>query len=159
MVFKQGCNSDGEVMSSMYCEHDPVDFTCANDGMTRQEFADECDINVILQTYEKTGVLTHVARGAPQYLDVSNVPDLAGAMAYMFDAEAAFMSLPAMVRKEFDNDPLKFVDFAVDPANIARMREWGLAAPEKPVQAPPAAAPGVAPGGEPGAQPAPAKPA
>lgn len=152
---KQGCNSDGEVMSSMYVEHDPVDFVCADDGMTRQEFADECDINNILATYEKTGVLSHVARGEPQYLDVSNVPDLAGAMAYMFDAEAAFMSLPAIVRREFDNDPLRFVEFAVDPANVERMREWGLAAPAKPVEPAPGAPAEVAPGGEPGASAAP----
>jgi len=72
----------------------------------------------------------------PQYLDVSEVPDLLQAQQVLEAASAAFMSLPAAVRREFDNDPVKFVEFAQQPDNIDKLREWGLAAPKMPVDAP-----------------------
>lgn len=40
-----------------------------NDGRTRQSFADECDINRIVETYARTGIVNHLPRGAPQYGD------------------------------------------------------------------------------------------
>lgn len=96
---------------------------------TRQEFAAECDVNEIMKRYEKAGVLTHVNRREPLYLDYSEVPDLQTAMNQVFTAEREFMLLPARVRKEFDNDPVRFVEFASKDENIDRLREWGLAKP------------------------------
>lgn len=148
-MIRQGVNSNGEVLRSAFVEHEKVPAPHADDGMTRQEFADECDINVLMARYEKTGVLNHFNARQPQYLDVSEVPDLATSLLYLQEAETAFMRLPAAVRKEFDNDPVKFVDFASDPENLSRMREWGLAAPEKAPDA--LQGPGATPdeGGEP----------
>ncbi|UDN67806.1 internal scaffolding protein [robinz microvirus RP_132] len=126
----QGLNSNGEEISSCYVEHDPVDMFPEGPSCTRQEFADECDINVLMAQYEKTGVLNHFNNGQPQYLDLTEFPDdLQGSLALMKEAEIAFMRLPAGVRREFDNDPLDFVSFASDPNNLDQMREWGLAAP------------------------------
>ena len=96
-------------------------------SMTRQEFADECDINTIMSRYEQAGAISHVNRAMPVYMDVTAVPDLRGALDAMREATLAFQSLPAVVRREFDNDPQKFVDFAQDPANLEKMRDWGLA--------------------------------
>lgn len=129
---RQGCNSEGELYSWPYVEHDTLETSidCSSDGRTRQEFAAECDINVLLDRYEKTGVLTHYSRVEPVYMDLSNgVPDLATALAYLEHAQESFMQLNASARREFDNDPVKFVDFASRPENIERMREWGLAPP------------------------------
>lgn len=99
-------------------------------SLTRQEFADECDINKLMAQYEKTGILpSNINSAQPRYLDVSDVPDLRTAMDHLHNSTAAFMALPASVRKEFDNDPLKFVDFAVNSENIEQMRKWGLAPP------------------------------
>lgn len=137
---RQGMNSNGEVMQSNYVEHDPVGLDASHDGCTRQEFADECDINVLMERYERTGVINHYNAKPPAYLDVTEVPDLHSALAVMDEAQAAFMTLSAKVRREFDNDPLQFVEFASDPANLEQMREWGLA-PPAPVEAPASAAP------------------
>ena len=105
-------------------------------SLTRQEFADECDINGIMAKYEKTGMLP-VNGAQPSYVDFTAVPsDLQEAMRVMMDAETAFMSLPANVRKEFDNDALRFVEFAQDGDNLEQLREWGLAEPEKAPDAP-----------------------
>lgn len=102
-------------------------------SLTRQEFKAECDINTIMARYETTGVISHIGKTTPQYVDVTGMPpDFASALAILADAEAAFSQLPAKVRREFDNDPVKFVEFAQDPANVDRMREWGLAEPLPP---------------------------
>lgn len=130
-MFKQGLNSDGELIRDVFVEHVAVDLECPDDGVTRQEFRDECDINVLMASYERTGVMQHFNRMEPQYLDVSDVPDLAKALSMVASAEAAFMTLPARVRAEFDNSAVKFVEFAEKPENVSKMREWGLAAPEK----------------------------
>lgn len=110
-------------------------------SMTRQEFADECDINVIMAQYDRTGVISHVNQREPVYFDFTEVPDFRSAMDMMIEADKAFMSLPANVRRDFDNDAKQFVDFASDSANLDKMREWGLAPPKPPE--PPAAAPAV----------------
>lgn len=125
----QGYNDSGELLSSAYVAHEPVELDDFGPSLTRQEFAAESDINNLMAQYEKTGIITHVNQTQPQYLDVSDVPDLQYAMHILADANAAFMRLPALVRREFDNDPVKFVAYAQDPANVDRMREWGLAEP------------------------------
>jgi len=99
-------------------------------SMTRQEFADDADINVLMARYDKVGVWPLPPLDAlPQYLDVTNVPDLMSAMQLMEDAKRAFMTLPATVRREFDNDPMQFVAFAENPDNLQQMRDWKLAPP------------------------------
>ncbi|WNK13421.1 MAG: internal scaffolding protein [Microvirus sp.] len=104
------------------------DISFAGDpGMTRQEFSDECDINTIMERYEKAGVVSHVNHATPAYLDTTLYKGLQASMDAFKEAQSAFLALPANVRKEFDNDPQRFVDFAVDGSNIERMREWGLA--------------------------------
>lgn len=133
----QDCNADGLEMSSVYVEHHPVDQNAGGPSLTRQEFADDCDINVILAQYERTGVINHYSSTTPEYLDLTEFPDdLQGSLLLMKEAEKAFMRLPAIVRKEFDNDAVQFVEFAHDPHNLPQMREWGLAEPAKPVQPP-----------------------
>lgn len=130
---RQGVNSDGVVLSSAYVDRGPDDYSTYPEGesMTRQEFAEECDINYLIDRYEKVGVISHMNATPPQFLDVSEVPDLLEAQRILAAAGEAFMTLPAKVRREFDNDATQFVMFAQDPANVAKMREWGLAAPEK----------------------------
>lgn len=106
-------------------------------SLTRQEFAAECDINNLMAQFEKTGILpTHQNAGEPRYLDVSDVPDLQLAHNILNDATTAFMSLPATVRRDFDNDPIKFINFAENPENLPKLREWKLA-PPAPVEPPP----------------------
>lgn len=125
----------GGKLSSMFAAHDPVDLVFCEPSRTRQEFADECDINVLMQKFEATGVVSHVNERQPMYLDLSEgVPDLREALDTVRAATESFMSLPARARAEFDNDPVKFVEFAQDPANSEQMVKWGLAAypePEK----------------------------
>lgn len=99
------------------------------DGLTRQEFAEECDINTLMARYEAGGAISHVNKATPVYLDTTLYPGLQASMDAFREASLSFAALPAKVRREFDNDPQLFVDFAINPDNIERMREWGLAPP------------------------------
>ncbi|WNK14164.1 MAG: internal scaffolding protein [Microvirus sp.] len=105
-------------------------------SLTRQEFAEECDINTLMKRYETYGTSVNGLRPDAQkdafYADFSQMPNnLLDYMGMVKEAETAFMMLPASVRREFDNDAVAFVDFASDPSNIEQMRNWGLAAPAK----------------------------
>lgn len=137
-VRRHGFNGNGELYSSVFVQRPSpeIDFGTDVEGpsLTKQEFAEDCDINLLMSRYEKTGVITHVNKAVPQYLDLSDVPDLQRAIEIAREAETAFMQLPAAVRREFDNDPIKFVQFAEDPTNVDQLRAWGLA---KPAELPP----------------------
>lgn len=118
-------------LHSMYVPHERVQVEFPDDGMTRQEFAEESDINVLMARYEKIGGMLPPPTRQPVYFDASDMPaDFQDALNRVIAAEEAFMSLPATARRDMGNDPAQFVAFASDPANLPKLREWGLAAPE-----------------------------
>lgn len=102
-------------------------------SMTEQHFKDECDINNIVAQYQQTGVLPQGDR-QPLFGDFADFPqDLQSSQAYFDDAHERFMQLPATLRKEFDNDPVKLLQFVADDNNRDRAIELGLI--ERPPQA------------------------
>lgn len=126
---------------SAYVEHEPVDFDCESYGddgvsLARQDAAEECDINSLMARYAVTGTIPQDLSRSPRYVDAFDLPSYQEALHIMMQAEQAFMALPAKVRKEFDNSPEAFVEFAQDPKNLGQMREWGLAPPEAVADAP-----------------------
>lgn len=129
-MYKQGLNGNGEVLRNFYVEHDHPGITIDGPSMTRQEFADECDINVLMAHYEKNAVLPPTNSKQPSYFDASGVPDFREALDIAREAEEAFMRVPAIVRKELDNDVYKFVEYAQDPANTEQLKKWGLIDPD-----------------------------
>jgi len=92
----------------------------------------ETDVNNIMRKYEKTGILTHVARYAGEYGDFSGVPDYKEGLERIMAANEMFDSLPARLRDRFGNDPAKFIDFATNPENLDELRTMGLAPMEAP---------------------------
>lgn len=118
-------------------------------SMARQEFAEECDINTIMERYQRTGVLPANAP-EPVYYDFTEIPDdLLGVLRMMDEAQEAFMQLPAKVRLEFGNNAAEFVEFATQPSNLEQMRAWGLSppAPAAPTPAEPGTPPEPSSGG------------
>lgn len=125
----------------------PIDW---GPSLTRQEFADECDINILMARYERTGAMPPLNQGVAQYIDLTTIPsDYQTALTMLADAETAFMSLPATVRREFNNDPREFVEFASDPENLPQMQTWGLAPPTPTPEPEPAPAASPAPAAAP----------
>lgn len=125
----QGYNANGTALTAVYVEHDPVQFVDDTPSMTRQEFAAECDINVLMAHYEKNAILPPTNRKEPSYFDASAVPDFREALDIAREATDAFLRVPAAVRKELDNDVYRFVEYCQDEKNIDNLRKWGLAEP------------------------------
>jgi len=44
-----------------------------DEGMTRQSFKDECDVNNIVKTFTQTGMINHIPRTQPQYGDAPEI--------------------------------------------------------------------------------------
>jgi phage internal scaffolding protein len=97
-------------------------------SLTKQSFSDECDINVIMARYEKTGVLSSENPISPSYGDFTDVVDYDESLRIVMDADEAFMSLPAKVRARFQNDPSEVIEFVRDPANRSEAVALGLIA-------------------------------
>lgn len=107
--------------------HDSVKKIFNLPSRTKQEFKSDCDVNEIIRRFTKHGTLPNTPATPPRFVDAANLPDLQGAMAIMIEAEKSFMALPAQVRKEFDNSPMAFVEYATKPENLDKLREWGIA--------------------------------
>lgn len=104
---------------------DESGLACPEATLTKQSFAEECDINTIVRRFNLTGQLpTDV--DAPTYADFSDIPDFQSAMNAVLAAQESFASMPADVRARFNNDPASFVDFCSDDANYDEAVKLGL---------------------------------
>lgn len=97
---------------------------------TRQEFKDECDINVLMRRYQSTGELPHLNTGTPQFLDVSASLKFQDSMNFVAEAQSMFNELPSFVRDRFYNDPSQFLAFCSDDSNRQELAKMGLLSPE-----------------------------
>lgn len=115
---------------SAYSEKLSIDMVFPeNSPHTRQEFADECDINNIMKQYLNTGEFFHLNETAPQYLDCTG-EDFRVHMDYIAGAFSMFEELPSAIRHRFDNDPAEFLDFCSQEKNRPELAEMGLLSPE-----------------------------
>lgn len=113
---------------------DETGIHCKEPTMAKQEFKEECDINTIIDRF---GIGQEMPQNVqmPLTSDFMETMDYREALHELRRADEAFMQYPAHIRERFGNDPARFIDFAVDPANAAQCAEWGL---NRPVEAPPA---------------------
>lgn len=95
-------------------------------SMTKSEYASELDRNKIMEKYKNFGVMPHELADKGYYADVSEIGDYFESKTTVKDAERAFLTIPARIRKEFNNDPGKLMDFLNDPKNEDKARELGI---------------------------------
>lgn len=95
-------------------------------SVTRQSFRDQCNVNVIVEKYQRTGVLPAVNAMRGRFADVTGL-DFQTALDLVSSAEAAFRELPGLVRKRFSNDPAAFLDFVQNPEHAEELVAMGLA--------------------------------
>lgn len=93
---------------------------------TKQSELEASDINNIMAKYATTGVITNLAIGQPLYGDFSEVEDYQICLEKVMSAEERFMSLPSEIRKKFDYDPQKMVEFILNPANKEESVKYGF---------------------------------
>lgn len=106
----------------------PPDVTleCLDASLTQQQYADETDLNKIMEKYAAGMGTIPTTDRIPLYGDFSNVPDFASAFALVQDAQGKFDSLPSKVRERFRNDPQELFNFLGDERNRQEAVELGL---------------------------------
>ena len=95
---------------------------------TKQSFAEECDINNIVERFGLTGELPS-GIDSGQFATFESSISYHEAMNSVVQAREAFMQMPAHVRARFGNDPGAFVDFVQDDANRGEAERLGLVLP------------------------------
>lgn len=121
------------IAKSRYDERDVHGVDCSKDQIiTKQSDKDSCDLNLIVRKYQTTGQLPSMIKQNPQYGDFSQVPTYMEAMEIVQKAQVQFDALDPRVRAKFENNPVKFLQFATDQKNMKEMVEMGLAIEREP---------------------------
>lgn len=114
-----------------------VGVKCETESRAVQSGKEDANINVIVKRFLKTGVM-------PQRLSVAALTGFVTPLEYrdamdrVVEAKERFASLPAVVRKRFENDPAQLLAACQDPSRVAELRELGILEPEpRPPAAPP----------------------
>lgn len=118
---------------SLYNRQDTLSsaVTFSDPTLTQQHFRQECDINFIMDRYNRTGMLPQNANISEAfYGDVSDSFDYRSSLEAIQAADEAFASLPAAVRQRFANDPSQLIDFLHDSGNRAEAISLGLISPD-----------------------------
>jgi hypothetical protein len=102
-------------------------FHTEGESMTQQHFQEQSEINNILRSHDRNGIIDHIHKGNAIYGDFSEVTDLQDAMHLIKNAHQEFLNIPSEIREKFQNDAGKFFKFASDPANQEAMIKMGLA--------------------------------
>jgi len=98
----------------------------SGEARTKQSMRDEVDINRIVGRARRVQAVTHLARGVPSYMDVSDVGDYKGALDMIRSMDAYFERLPAKLRAEFRNDPALFLDEMETDDGRAKLERAGI---------------------------------
>lgn len=105
---------------------------------TDQSFKEDCDVNLIVQRWLKTGQISHLAKNQGVYADATLIPDLQDAMSTVAVATQAFDNLPAKVRERFGNSPVALMNFLSVKENYDEGVKLGFFKPRPQSETPPA---------------------
>lgn len=98
---------------------------------TKQSFAEECNINNILDRFIRTGVIDHVSKFGAVYGDFGTGAEFQEHMMQIANAQNMFNELPARARQYFNEDPAQFLDYVNgDEVTVEKLHELGIASPD-----------------------------
>lgn len=104
---------------------------------TKQEFKNECDINLLVKKMDAGLDITpsSIARGksrrTPQFGDFSQFFDFREMNDRINSAREQFEALPAEIRERFHNDPAALIAAIEDPNRRDEMEKLGFVVPKK----------------------------
>lgn len=104
---------------------DLVGLTCEDPSLAQQQFREETDINTIVRNFLKTGVLPDTVK-MPSYGDFTGPSEYKAALDFVLAAEDVFMSLPADVRREFNDDPGEYASAPYSDEGVEKLIKLGL---------------------------------
>ncbi len=87
------------------------------DGRTKQAFADETNIQKIMERATRAGTISHLEKFKGVYADFSDF-DFFKQTQQLTRGREIFDELPAEIRQEFGQSPAKFFAHVNDPANF-----------------------------------------
>lgn len=88
-----------------------TDFETVGKSATRQEFKEECDINVVVDRHLKIGGVITPQEFSEEMVVLPDNFDYHEALNAVIAADEAFGQLPADIRSAHDNDAGKFLKF------------------------------------------------
>lgn len=91
----------------------------------KSEFLHDSKISTIMDKYRSHGIPPK-SKGAGSFVDNFVIPGFTESLNQQSKSLTMFEDLDANLRKEFDNNPAKLMDFLEDPKNKDRAIELGL---------------------------------
>lgn len=108
------------------CKRKRVGFKSNQKSRTKQEFKQDCDINVLLKRFTQSGSVLPVAR-PPVYGDATIYPEsFQDAMQIVAATNEAFDALPSDLRVAFQNDPRQYLSALQSEEGREFIRQHGL---------------------------------
>ena len=104
-----------------------VTFDTKGESLTEQQFAEESLIINKIRKYDSQGFFDSVNRNPGQFNDFSKVRDLTDAIEQIEEARESFQTIPSDIRKQFNNSPTEFFNFASKEENYDELVKLGLA--------------------------------
>lgn len=104
---------------------------------TKQEFKDQCDINLVVKRHAQRGIYDHVNPRTPHYGDASQRIELDQALELVAISRESFLELPALVRRAAGNDPSTFLRMLEDEEDTQLLVAAGLPLESSPAPAEP----------------------
>lgn len=98
----------------------------AEKPLTEQAHIEDCDMHRIMGQFEKTGLVSHLAKYKGQYGNMVDAPTFQQAMDAVATAKQMFDTVPGKIRAKFGNDPATFLAFVQDNNNYDEIKEMGL---------------------------------
>lgn len=95
-----------------------------DESKVEQSHKDTCDINSMVARARRGAFTPPKSRGS--YGDFTSITSYQDARNRILACEATFFTLPAEVRKRFENNPQAVLDFLEDPANKDEAIKLGL---------------------------------
>lgn len=111
------------------------------ESLTKQEFKDSVDMNLIVAHFTRTGRMDAFGKAEGMFLDMTEMPGSYQESLNMVNAaREAFMALPAVARAHFNNDVSLFLATAAhDPVAVFGERDESGRVVQRPiVETPPA---------------------
>lgn len=98
------------------------------DGRTQGQYKNDCDINVIVNTFKRSDdpFPTNRAGASPRYVDLPENTDLQSALQTVADASNAFEALPSHIRERYRNNPVEFLGALRNPSERSFLLDSGV---------------------------------
>jgi len=98
---------------------------CGPIERTKQSFKKECDVNNIVKTFNRTGILPSPNQRQPTYGDFSAAMELQEAINLSRQAQEDFAKLPSRIRELCGNSAVTYLEMLADEGAMSVLEKAG----------------------------------